>query len=163
MRASLPRRNRRRLRLAGLALGLLPLLSGPVLAADAATDAFYRRASACVAVMKQDVVVLTARHQAGATTVRPDIQRLTELGFTFVGTAYKRGLRKAQADQMLADAEASQKGQGADALKKLSTECQAEGARLLAKANVIERALVANRARARVDKLLEPEPAKSSS
>ena len=144
-------------------IGMLLLATRPAQAADAATDAFYRRASACVAVMKQDVVVLTTRHRAGATAVRPDIQRLTELGFTFVGTAYKRGLRKDQADQMLADAEASQKGQGADTLKKLSTECQAEGARLLAKANVIERALVANRARARVDKLLEPEPAKSSS
>lgn len=137
----------------------LPLLAGqgPALAAEAAPpDPFYRRASDCVAVMKRDVVTLRGRHEAGATQVRPQMLRLTELGFTFIGTAYKRGLRKEQADALLLEAEKTQKLMNADGLRRLSSECQAEGGKLLAKANVIERALVANRAKARVDDLLSP-------
>lgn len=124
-------------------------------------EVFYRRASACVAVMKRDVVSLKQRLLAGAPQLRPQMVKLTELGFTFIGTAYKRGLRKEQADALLAEAETAQKTQPAEGLKKLSTDCQAEGSRLLAKANVIERALVSNRAKARVDDLLAPpEPRK---
>ena len=146
------------LRPSHLTLLLLACLAAPAGAADPSptTDPFYRRASDCVAVMKGDVVSLKARHQAGVTQLRPQMVRLTELGFTFVGTAYKRGLRKAQADALLADAEKSQKSMSADHLKKLSTECQAEGGRLFARATAIERALVSNRARARVDDLLGP-------
>ena len=119
-------------------------------------DPFYRRASDCVAVMKRDVVGLKSRHEAGAPQVRPQMLRLTELGFTFIGTAYKRGLRKEQADTLLLEAEKAQKAMSPEGLRKLSTECQAEGGKLLAKANVIERALVANRAKARVEDLLAP-------
>lgn len=138
---------------------MLPMLAGlgPALAAEVAPpDPFYRRASDCVAVMKRDVVVLKGRHDAGATQVRPQMLRLTELGFTFIGTAYKRGLRKELADALLLEAEKTQKAMSADGLRRLSGECQAEGGKLLAKANVIERALVANRAKARVDDLLSP-------
>lgn len=118
------------------------------------TDRFYQRASDCVAVMKLDVVALKARYLAGQTQVRPQMLRLTELGFSFIGTAYKRGLRKAEADALLANAEKTQRSQSADSLAKLSSSCQLEADRLLQKANVLERALISNRAKARVDDLV---------
>lgn len=116
----------------------------------------YRQASACVAVMKQDVVNLANRSRAGTPNLRPEMLRLTELGFAFIGTAYKSGLRNPQADQLLEEAEAAQKRQSPESLKQLSAQCQAEGSKLLKDSNVLERALVSNRARARVDKLLAP-------
>lgn len=116
----------------------------------------WRRASACVAVLKADVVVLRERSLAGTAGLRPEMQRLTEQGFALVGTAYKQGLRNPLADQLLDEAEAAQKRQGTEALRTLSQECRVEGARTLKEASFIERALVANRARARVDQLLEP-------
>jgi hypothetical protein len=137
------------------------LISGPLgaRAQDDApgTDPFYLRSSACVAVMKADLLDLTARFRSGETTLRPDIERLTELGFTFVGTAYKRGLRKPLADQLLDEAERKQSLQAPVTLQALSQSCQAEGQRLLSDANFLERALVRNRAKARVNDLLAPE------
>lgn len=127
---------------------------------DEALLASYRRASACVAVMKQDVVLLAERFRAGDSAVRPDMLRLTEWGFSFIGTAYKSGLRKQQADQLLADAEKAQKRQSPEVLRSLSSGCQAEGAKLLRDSNFVERALVSNRAKARVDALLAPDKAR---
>lgn len=124
---------------------------------DDAKLARYRQASACVAVMKQDVVGLADRSRAGTPNLRPEMVRLTELGFAFIGTAYKSGLRNPQADQLLEEAEAAQKRQSPESLKQLSAQCQAEGSKLLKDSNALERALVSNRARARVDKLLAPQ------
>ncbi|HSI56966.1 MAG TPA: hypothetical protein VLA16_05385 [Ideonella sp.] len=136
------------------ALLLVSLGSAVAAPPDDAGLARYRHASACVAVMKQDATALAERYRAGATAVRPEVVRLTELGFTFIGTAYKSGLRNPQADQLLDEAEQAQQGQPASALKQLSADCQAEGAKLLRDSNALERALVSNRARARVDRLL---------
>lgn len=137
------------------------LLTWPMLAqadeAASAPDAFFLRSSSCVAVMKSDLLDLTERYRRGETSVRPDIERLTELGFTFVGTAFKRGLRKAEADQLLDEAERKQSLQAPIVLQALSQDCQLEGQRLLKDANFLERALVRNRARARVDSLLAPD------
>ena len=124
--------------------------------APGSSDRFYQRASDCVAVMKRDVVSLQARYRSGQTQVKPQMLHLTELGFGFIGTAYKRGLRKAEADVLLANAERAQSSQPADVLASLSGSCQVEGDRLLQKANVLERALITNRAKARVDDLLAP-------
>lgn len=124
---------------------------------DDAKLARYRQASACVAVMKQDVVGLVSRSRAGTPNLRPEMVRLTELGFAFIGTAYKSGLRNPQADQLLEEAEAAQKRQSPESLRQLSVQCQAEGSKLLRDSNALERALVSNRAKARVDKLLAPD------
>ncbi|OYT89049.1 MAG: hypothetical protein CFE46_01030 [Burkholderiales bacterium PBB6] len=126
-------------------------------AADAGTEEFFRRSSSCVAALKADVAPLIARYKAGATQTRPDILKLTELGFTFAGTAYLRGLRNPQADTLMQDAEKAQKAQGTEQLKALSQACQSEGQALYRKANFIERALVKNKAQSRVEHLLGPE------
>ena len=138
-------------------------LAGPARAseAEAGDEAFHRRASVCAAVLKRDVLALKDRFLRGETAVRGEIQRLTEQSFTFVGTAYKRGLRNPRADQLLDEAERVQQRQSPALLRGLSVECQAEGAKLLSGANPIERALVRNRARARVDQLLAPPPARA--
>lgn len=145
---------------AGLALNIL-LLTGPGLAAAqdtvATPDPFFLRSSSCVAVMKTNLLDLTERFHRGETSVRNDIVHLTELGFSFVGTAYKRGLRKPLADQLLDEAERRQSLMAPVALQDLSVSCQAEGQRLLQDANFLERALVRNRAKARVDDLLAPD------
>lgn len=140
-------------------LGALWLVAGAhsAHAADAGTEEFFRRSSSCVAVLKAEVAPLIARHKAGATQTRPDILKLTELGFTFAGTAYLRGLRNPQADTLMQDAEKAQKAQGTEQLKALSLACQSEAQVLYKKANFIERALVKNKAQSRVEHLLGPE------
>lgn len=121
---------------------------------EAARLAAHKHASACVAVLKREALLLTARHKAGHPETRPEIVKLTELGFTFIGTAYKGGLRKPLADQLLEEAEKAQKQASPEALHQLLGECQVEGAKLLREANFIERGLVGNRAAARVEKML---------
>lgn len=128
--------------------------------ADDADEAYYRRASTCAAALKREVVALKDRYLRGETGLRGEIQRLTEQSFTFVGIAYKRGLRNPRADQLLDEAERAQQRLSPAALRGLSADCQAEGAKLLSDSNVIERALVRNRAKARVEQLLAP-PARS--
>lgn len=131
------------------------LLSSALPARAAPDDApFYRRAAACVAVLERDAAALAGRHQAGERGVKPALVKLTEQGFAFIGRAYLRGLRQAEADRLVDEAKAAQRGQPAEALAQLSAGCQAEGARLYANANGLEQAVVSNRARARVDKLL---------
>ena len=123
-------------------------------AASAEDAAFNRRAASCVAVLERDALALAGRYQAGERAIKPSLVKLTEQGFTFVGRAYLRGLRKAEADRLTAEASAIQKSMPPEALQQLSSGCQAEGAQMYADANSIERALVSNRAKARVDKLL---------
>lgn len=134
-------------------LSLASLLTAPAHAAPEDT-AFHRRAASCVAVLERDAVALAKRHQAGERGLKPALVRLTEQGFAFIGKAYLRGLRKAEADRLVEEAEAAQQAMAPEALTQLSAGCQAEGAKLYAGANGLEQALVSNRARARVDKLL---------
>lgn len=141
------------------ALSLLAVLPAHAGDAEAADQAFFQRSASCAAVMKHEVVKLAERWRGGDRSVQGDARRLTELSFTFVGIAYKRGLRGEAADKLLADAERNQAGQPAAALRQLSTDCQSEAARLLERSNVLERALVRNRAKARVDQLM-PDPAR---
>ena len=138
------------------ALGALLMASAwPSQAAPSAEDAqFYRRAASCVVVMERDALQLAGRYQAGDRDVKPSLVKLTVNGFAFVGRAYLRGLREAEANRLKAEAAVTQKTLAFDELEQLSSSCQAEGAQLYADANGLERALVSNRAKARVDKLL---------
>lgn len=127
--------------------------------AGQADQAYYRRVSACTAVLKQEVLAVKPRAQGGEGAARELLQKLTEQSFALVGTAYKRGLRNPLADQLLAEAEQQLRRQSPSAQRQQLQDCQAEGARTLSAANAIERALVRNRARARVEQLLSPERA----
>lgn len=117
---------------------------------------FFERAASCVAVLERDAVALAGRYQAGERGVKPALVKLTEQGFSFIGRAYLRGLRKEEADRLTGEARQAQKAMSAEAVQQLSAACQAEGARLYAGAGTLEQMLVTNRAKARVDKLLAP-------
>lgn len=123
-------------------------------AASEADHQFFRHAAACVAVLQNDAVALADRYRAGDRAVKPALVKLTEQGFSFIGRAYLRGLRKEEGDRLTTQAEAAQKSMPPEALRQLSTNCQAEGARLYAEASSLEQMVVSNRAKARVDKLL---------
>ncbi len=124
-------------------------------AATAEADAvFFKRAASCVALLERDATEMAGRYKAGERSLKPGLVRLTEQGFTFIGKAYLRGLRKPEADRLIEEATEAQKAMPADALLQLSNGCRAEGAKLYADANGFEQMLVSNRAKARVDKLL---------
>jgi hypothetical protein len=144
-----------------LLAGLLTVLAGaaasPARAASGEADGvFFQRAASCVAVLERDATGLAGRYQAGDRSVKPALLKLTEQGFSFIGRAYLRGLRKDEADRLTADAKQAQQAMSAEALRQLSSGCQTEGARLYADAGSLEQAVVSNRARARVEKLLAP-------
>jgi hypothetical protein len=128
----------------------------PAAAAETAEadTAFFRHAAACVAALERDATTMARRYQSGDRSVKPGLVKLTEQGFSFVGKAYLRGLRKEEADQLTAEARESQKEMAPAALQKLSTDCQAEGGKLYGQASALEQAVVSNRAKARVEKLL---------
>ncbi len=116
----------------------------------------WKRTSSCVAVMKREIVGLADQHKAGNGKAQPEMVRLAEWSFALIGTAYKQGLRKPQADKLLEDAEAALKSQSPDEQKALLQACQAEGQASYKDANFVERALVSNRAKARVEAMLKP-------
>lgn len=144
----------RNLCLSACAALLLPLAAAAQSDPSPQELARWQQASACVAVLKADVLALRDRTWAGTAGLKPEMKRLTEQGFAFIGTAYKQGLREPLADRLLDEAEAVQKRSSPEALRALSQSCRAEGGKLLKQANVLERMLVGNRAEARVDKLL---------
>ncbi|TDM06134.1 MAG: hypothetical protein C4K60_15940 [Ideonella sp. MAG2] len=116
----------------------------------------WKRTSACVAVMKREILVLADKHLAGDTKAQSEMVRQAEWSFALIGTAYKQGLRKAQADKLLEEAEAALKTRSPDEQKALLLTCQAEGQKTYKEANFVERALVSNRAKARIETLLKP-------
>lgn len=137
-----------------LFLAGLVLLAGTAQAEDVAAMARHRHASVCVAVLKRDALTLRSAAAAGDTAKKAEMVHLTEIGFAFIYNAYKDGLRKPLADQLLDEAEAAQQHQPASVLNPLSTGCQTEGTQLIADASALERMLNSKLAAARVDKLL---------
>jgi hypothetical protein len=134
-----------------LAVALCP----PKAMAMAKAGAEFDRTAACVAVMKPRLATLADRYRAGDDAVKDELTSLAERSFALVGAAYEAGLRKAEAEQRLAAAEAAQKTAPAATLDRLMTACRAEGATVLANANPVERALVKSAARARIMRLRE--------
>lgn len=116
----------------------------------------FDRTAACVAAMKTKAAVFSERYRAGDDTVKSELTSLTEAGYAFIGAAYEAGLRKADADRLLTSAEEAQKNMPAAALEKLTNACHAEGANLLAQANVAERVVVKAAARARINRIRNP-------
>lgn len=162
-------RSRRPVRslLAGLSAALLALAAqaqgdaGAAAPSDA-DEAFYQRAATCAAAMEDDQHALVERVRAGATELRPELVQLTQLGFTYVGSAYKRGLRNPRADQMLKDAHLQQKGWDAARHAKTVKECRVESQALYEDASSVEQWFVAKRANSRVDRFLSA-PARPAS
>ncbi len=113
----------------------------------------FDRTASCVAAMKAKAAVFSERFRGGDDTVKSELTSLTEAGYAFIGMAYEAGLRKADADRLLASAEEALKSMPDEALKALVSTCHAEGVALLAQANAAERAVVKGAARARVSRI----------
>ena len=141
-------------RVGRLAPLLLSALLGSALAAPA-PDAAFDRTATCVAAMKRKANVLSDIYRAGDDSVKGELTSLTEAGFAFIGSAYEAGLRKEEADRRMAAAEERLESIPAAELALLVTACRTEGADILANSNALERALVKNAARTRVNRLRE--------
>ncbi len=113
----------------------------------------FDRTASCVAAMKAKATVFSERLRSGDDTVKSELTSLTEAGYAFIGKAYEAGLRKADADRLLASAEEAQKSMPDATLKALVSTCHTEGMALLAQANAAERAVVKGAARARVNRI----------
>jgi hypothetical protein len=144
-------RERQRFPLAAL---LSWALFGSALAAPAG-DAAFERTAICVAAMKTKAEVLGDKYRAGDDAVKGELTSLTEAGFAFIGSAYESGLRKEEADRRLAAAEEQLKSLPEAETAALVVACRSEGAGILAKSNALERSLVKNAARMRVNRLRE--------
>jgi hypothetical protein len=126
-------------------------------------EAFYQRAATCAAAMQVDQLALVARIRAGAPDLRPELLRLTQLGFAYVGTAYLKGLRDPRGDQMLKAAQAEQKSWPAARHAALVSECRVEAEKVYGDASSMEQWFVDKKAGKRVDKFLaDSNPAASA-
>jgi hypothetical protein len=95
-------------------------------------------------------------YRSGKTEIEPELVRRVQEGFAFIGTAYLQGLREEEANRLLKAAQKAQESLPAAELAARQVACRTEGARLLEKANVVERAFVMKAAQRRVDKLKKP-------
>lgn len=138
----------------------LPLVFGAPLAlsqpSELADEAFYRHAASCVALLKLDALALQPAAQGGDAQAKAEMVQLTAWGFGFIATAYKRGLRNPRADQMLAAAEAEQADWPRTQRQERGKVCRADARTIFAEASSLERAVVNNRAAARVERQLKP-------
>ena len=152
-----------RFKTASMALALLGgSLAAPARAADAEDEAFYQRASECVAAMQVDQYALVARARAGDTSVRPALFEVTKLGFAYVGEAWLKGLRDPRATSMLKAATAAQKDWPASRRAALVSQCRAEAQKVYDDSGMWK-PLVDNKARKRVDRFLSMPPLPAAS
>lgn len=124
-------------------------------AADAEPSSFFVEAAECSAAYKAEV---TARLAQPKTDSRDKaILADTENSFVFIGVAYKQGLRKAEADELLAQAEQRwAKLPKAEQTKRLAS-CTERAGKLMDEVSFVERYAVQNRAKARVEQQFEKE------
>lgn len=117
------------------------------------------RAASCVAALKVRADALTLRFQAGDAKVQPELAKMLEYGYVFIGDAYLNGHRDEKAAK--ARLKAAQEAQSAlpeAQLKQRQVECQAEATKMLAETAAFNRMLITNAARARIAKLKKAAP-----
>lgn len=130
--------------------------TGSASAAPPVSDiAFYRNASDCTAALKARVEQHLLKPPSEARNQL--IVRDTELGFVYIGVAYKRGLRNPEADSMLKDAEGRWTQLTPTQQVNRLNNCTQQGQQMMDEVSGLERYLVRNRAKARVDRLLAKE------
>ena len=136
-------------------LGVLALLCAPLAVAKAAGPT-PEHSAACVAALESEAEQLAERFREGHQELEPVLVERVQQGFAFIGTAWKQGLRDAEANRLLRAAEEAQKSLTPQELAERQSACRKEGATLLARANIVERAFVQRAAQRRVDKLKRP-------
>jgi hypothetical protein len=159
---SLPRAAASTCRVRAIALALAGCtMACAATASDADDEAFYQRASNCAAALQVDQLALVAKARAGATDVRPELLRLTRLGFAYVGEAYLKGLRDPRGSDMLKAATAAQKGWPAARHAALVAECRVEAQKVYDNAG-LWRWPIDSKASKRVDRFLSMPPLPAS-
>lgn len=140
-------------RLPGLLACLLAALTTVAQAEPTARD---RHAAKCVAALDASADDLVRQIKAGKDGARkPLLDRLTA-GASFIGEAYLHGnASESQARALVEQAEVEQRRLPPAELAARQTACAGEGARLLAAANVVERAVLKRIAKKRMDRLLK--------
>jgi hypothetical protein len=141
---------------AWLALALLATTAAQADTPSSPTEpSIHEHRAACVAALTTKAEPLAARLKTGDATVETELLGLTESGFALIGAAYRDGLRKPEADQLLDAAKKAQKALPAPELGKMQASCQTEGSQVLADSNALERFLVTSAARRRVSRIAE--------
>ncbi len=124
-------------------------------AADADPSPFFVEAAECSAAYKAEV---TSRLAQPKTESRDQaILADTENSFIFIGVAYKQGLRKAEADELLAQAEQRWAKLPKAAQAQRIASCTERAGKLMDEVSFVERYAVQNRAKARVAQQFEKE------
>ena len=112
------------------------------------------RAAACVAALKVRADMLAQRLQSGDANVQPELTRLIEHGYAFIGDAYLNGHRDEKAAKArLKAAQEAQAGLSEAELTQRQGGCQAEAMKMLSETGSFNRMLIASAARARIAKL----------
>lgn len=124
-------------------------------AATADPSPFFVEAAECSAAYKAEV---TSRLAQPKTESRDQaILADTENSFIFIGVAYKQGLRKAEADELLAQAEQRWAKLPKAAQAQRIASCTERAGKLMDEVSFVERYAVQNRAKARVEQQFEKE------
>jgi hypothetical protein len=136
----------------GLGTLLLSLATVSLAAEPSARD---RHAAQCVAALEASADDLVRQVKAGQESARaPLMDRLTA-GAAFIGDSYLHGdANEARARALVDEAEVAQRRLPAAELAARQSACAAEGARLVAQANALERAVLRRLAKKRMDRLL---------
>lgn len=156
----LPRHTLATLLAALVAIGLAGLATATLAAPPAAQAATPpslrdRHAAQCVAALEAGADDLVRQVKAGQEAARKRLMDQLTQGAAFVGDSYLRGdSNEAQARALVDEAEREQKRLPAAELAARQTACAAEGGRMVAAANPLERAVLRRLAKKRMDKLL---------
>ena len=150
-------------RLARAALASAGLLLLATTVSAQAAEPTVEHSADCVAALEVQAVAMADEMRHGKPELEPELVRRLQEGFAFIGSAYKQGLRKEEADKLLKSAEEAVKSLPPAELAARQAACRSEGATLLANANFIERAFFNLAAQKRVDRLKQPKNPPSSS
>jgi hypothetical protein len=140
-----------------LAVVALALCSGHPGAAAVEPPASARElhAAECVAALEARAEALAAQIRAGQADLRPRLLTQLQFGAAFIGSAYLKGDRDEARSQALLDEARERLGPlSAQDLRIRQAACAEEGARLLAQANALSRAVVNRVARRKMDRML---------
>jgi hypothetical protein len=127
---------------------LLALAGAPARAQPNPAQAAY-----CVAALKARAEPVAERVRHGEPTAEAQLLPIVTASFAFIGTAYKQGVRQAEADQLVSQAERVQSEMTPAELGQIQDTCQRQGQQLFDQANYFERKFVSRAAHSRIGRL----------
>lgn len=134
---------------------VLSLPAAFALAAESTPTSREFHMSECVAALEVSTDALAEQVKAGMAELRPLLRHRLDAGAAFIGAAYVKGDRdEERSHALLSAAVARQKLLTGVELASRQEACAVEGAQLLAKSDVLSRAVVTRIAEKRMKKLL---------